>query len=334
MILSTRADYADRKLHVCTALHGSQRLVDLSHGRNRRFANAIQDHSALNAGVVRRAVGFHRRNQYPKASQITERFAQFRTQVLQLHSEQFLDAGTAEFGRCRRAFKFALLHRHLLEAIDAVAHNIGRNGEAHALGGNALWRKRHFRGRNTYQPTGEIDHRPAAVAGIDCGIRLHQIFIIGFINGDIPFDRAQHTPADGTAVSNGIAHYHHCLTEQVRRNIVEIDKWKIGLRVDFDKGQIGLVVARNVMRAIGFPVVSGYVNLQIRSTLYHVLVRHNVTRRIYYETGPQTLQGLTDFARSISIVTEELGVKIVEGIAHGALNDALTIDIHYRRQNL
>jgi len=65
----------------------SQRLVDLSHGRGRRFVNAIEDHSALNPGVVRRTVRFHRRNQDATTSQITERFAQFRTQVLQLHSK-------------------------------------------------------------------------------------------------------------------------------------------------------------------------------------------------------------------------------------------------------
>jgi hypothetical protein len=76
------------------------------------------------------------------------------------------------------------------------------------------------------------------------------------------------------------------------------------------------------------------VNLQVRSALDHVLVRHDMTRRIYYETGPQALQRLTDFARPKPIVTEELGVKIVERIAHGALNDALGVDIHYRRQNL
>jgi hypothetical protein len=75
-------------------------------------------------------------------------------------------------------------------------------------------------------------------------------------------------------------------------------------------------------------------NLQIRCTLNHVLVRHDVTCGIYYETGPQTLQRLTDLARSKPIVPEELGVKFVDGIAHGALNDALGIDIHYRRQNL
>jgi len=80
--------------------------------------------------------------------------------------------------------------------------------------------------------------------------------------------------------------------------------------------------------------VSGYVNLQIRSTLYHVLVGHDVTCRIYYETGSQALQRLTDFPRPKSIVTKELPVNIVERIAHGALNDALSIDIHHRRQNL
>src|SRR5882724_10905347 len=88
------------------------------------------------------------------------------------------------------------------------------------------------------------------------------------------------------------------------------------------------------MRAIGFPVVSGYVNLQVRSTLDHVLVRHDVTRRIYYEAGPQTLQGLTNLPRSKPVGTEELRIKIVERIAHGASNDAFCIDIHYRRQNL
>jgi hypothetical protein len=46
------------------------------------------------------------------------------------------------------------------------------------------------------------------------------------------------------------------------------------------------------------------------------------------------LQRLTDFARPKPIVTEELGVKIVVRSAHGSLNDALGIDIHYRGQYL
>jgi hypothetical protein len=75
-------------------------------------------------------------------------------------------------------------------------------------------------------------------------------------------------------------------------------------------------------------------NLQVRSTLDHVLVRYDVTCWIYYETGSKALQRLADFTRSKPVVTEELGVNFVERIAHGALNDALGIDIYYRRQNL
>src|SRR5262249_10093884 len=114
---------------------------------------------------------------------------------------------------------------------------------------------------------------------------------------------------------------------------VEIDEGEGGLRVDFDKGQIGLVVPRDVMRAVGFPVVGGYVNLQVCSAFDHVLVRHDVTCRIYYETGSETLQRLTDFAWPKPVIAEELGVKIVEGIAHRASDHALCIDIHYRRQD-
>jgi hypothetical protein len=75
-------------------------------------------------------------------------------------------------------------------------------------------------------------------------------------------------------------------------------------------------------------------NLQVRSTLYYVLVRYYITCGIYDETGAETLQRLTDFARSKPIVTEKLGVNFVEGVAHSSLNDSLGIDIHHRRQNL
>jgi len=43
---------------------------------------------------------------------------------------------------------------------------------------------------------------------------------------------------------------------------------------------------------------------------------------------------LTDFAWPKPIVTKELRVELVERIAHSAPDDALGIDIYYRRQNL
>src|SRR5262249_32459876 len=204
----------------------------------------------------------------------------------------------------------------------------GGNAHAQPLGGNTSRVNGHFAGSNPYHRAEATACGPAAVPGIDCGIGLHQILVLGFINGDVAFDCAQHAPADGTAVANSIAHYHDGLTEQVRRNIIEIDEGEIGLRVDFDERQIGIVVAGNVMRAVCFPVVSRYVNLQIRRTLYHVLVRHDVTGWIYDKTRSQALQRLTDFARPKPVVAKELRIKLVDRIAHSAPNDALGIDIH------
>ena len=123
-------------------------------------------------------------------------------------------------------------------------------------------------------------------------------------------------------------------TEQVGRDLVEIDEREIGLRIDFDECQIVLVVAGNVMSAVSFAIVCGYVNLQIRSTLHHVLVRYDVTGGSMYETGAETLQRLTDFARPKPIVTEELRIEIVNGSRTVRLTTRSRIDIYHRRQNL
>src|SRR5207244_13517407 len=74
--------------------------------------------------------------------------------------------------------------------------------------------------------------------------------------------------------------------------------------------------------------------LQIRGSLDLVLVRHDVTGRIDDETGAETLQGLSNFARPETVGAEELRVKIVDRIANRASNDTLGIDIHDRRQHL
>src|SRR5262245_45383729 len=105
--------------------------------------------------------------------------------------------------------------------IDTVTHDIGRNGETESLCGPPLWRECHLRRSNTDQPAGEIDHRATAITGINCGVCLHKVLILGVVHGDVAFGCAQHASADRAAVSNSIADYYHCLTEQVGRNVVE-----------------------------------------------------------------------------------------------------------------
>ena len=160
---------------------------------------------------------------------------------------------------------------------------------------------------------------------------MHQILVLGLLHGDVAFGGAQHATTDRAAVAYGVADYHYCLTEQIGRNVVEIDEWEIGLRIDFDECQIGLVVAGNVMSAVSLAIVCGDVNLQVRRPLDYVLVRYDIPGRIDDETRAETLQGLTDFARPNPIVAEELRIEIVNRVAHGASNDTLRIDIHHRR---
>src|SRR5205809_7997517 len=129
--------------------------------------------------------------------------------------------------RCR-AFQLSLLHRHLLETADTVTHYICGNRETESLCGEPLWRKRHLCRGNTDKAAREIDHRATAIAGINCRVGLDQVLVVGLLDGDVPFVCAQHASADRTAVAHRVADYNYCLTEQVRRNIVEIDEGKIG----------------------------------------------------------------------------------------------------------
>src|SRR5262249_20805095 len=68
--------------------------------------------------------------------------------------------------------------------------------------------------------------------------------------------------------------------------------------------------------------------------LYHVLVCDDVTCRINYETGPETLQRLSDLARSKPVVTEELCIKIVEWVADRFPDHALGVDVNHGGQDL
>ena len=106
------------------------------------------------------------------------------------------------------------------------------------------------------------------------------------------------------------------------------------LRVDFDECQIRFVIAGNVVGVVGFAVVRRHVNLQVRGALDHVLIGHDVARRIDNETGAETLQRLANFARPDCGYSRRIARKILKRIAHCASNYALGIDVNYCRQHL
>src|ERR1043166_1438244 len=65
-----------------------------------------------------------------------------------------------------------------------------------------------------------------------------------------------------------------------------------------------------------------------------MLVGDDVSGRIDNEAGAKTLQCLSYLPRPAPVIAEKLRVKVVKWIPHGAADNALGIDVNYRRQNL
>ena len=126
-------------------------------------------------------------------------------------------------------------------------------------------RERHFSRGDANETAGKIDHWSTTVAWIDCRIGLHEIFIFRLVHCDITFRRTKNASADRTAVANSVAYDHYGLAKQVRRDVVKVDKWKCGLRVDLNERQVVLVIAGDVMSVVGFAVVCRHVNLRRRA---------------------------------------------------------------------
>ena len=201
-----------------------------------------------------------------------------------MHAEKVFRQRCRCFIRCELLFRLGLLFRDFLELGNAVAHDFRRNSEPESLRRDALRSEGHFGRTDPDQSPGNIDHWPAAVARIDRRIRLHEIFIFDVVDGDLAFGCAQNAAADGAAISDGIAHHEDCLTEQVWRNIIEANKWEGGFGVDFDEGQVRIVVARNVMLVVSLAIVCRDLELQVGGALNHMLVGYNVSRRIDNES--------------------------------------------------
>src|SRR6266403_6178374 len=98
--------------------------------------------------------------------------------MLKLHSKELLSLGHRYLAGCGLFLWLGLFLRDFYESVDAIAYHFRRNSETQSLCGNTLRRKRHFRRADANQSPGKIDDRSAAVARINCRIRLHQVFVL------------------------------------------------------------------------------------------------------------------------------------------------------------
>src|SRR2546428_14131996 len=114
---------------------------------------------------------------------------------------------------------------------------------------------------------------------------------------------------------------------------IQIDEWKRTFRVDFDEREILLVIGGDVVYVVSLAIVGRALDFQVRSALNHVLICHDVARRIDDEPGAQTLQGLANLARPAPVVAKKLRIKIFERIADRPPNYSFGINIHNCWQN-
>src|SRR5438105_7225321 len=121
-----------------------------------------------------------------------------------------------------------------------------------------------------------MNKQAAVIARMYVGVGLQQILVIVFVDGDVSLYSAQDSPADRAAVSGGVPDDEHRLSQEVGRDILQIDERKIRFCVDLDKGEILLGVARNVVSVIDFSVVHRHLYLQVGGALHDVFVRHDV----------------------------------------------------------
>ena len=211
------------------------------------------------------------------------------------------------------------------------SHRVPRNREAHPLRRHALRRVGHLHRAHPHQLPAQVHERSAAVARIDRRIRLEQIFELRLADRHAAVLRAQDAPRHRAAVAQRIAQHEHRLPQVIRRKRAEIDKRQRLLRVDFQQRQIRLRRTGDVARRVGLPVIRRHGNLQFRRPLHHMLIGHDVARRIDDEPAPQALHLLRKHPRPLHRPAEELIEQLVHRVAHRPLDHALGIDIHHRR---
>ena len=83
-----------------------------------------------------------------------------------------------------------------------------------------------------------------------------------------------------------------------------------------------------------FAVVRRHGNFQLRGALDDVLIGDDVAGRIDDEPRAEALHFLREDARAAHGAAEELVEQLVARIAHGALDDALGVDVHNRGHGL
>ena len=242
-------------------------------------------------------------------------------------SEEFADARLGIFG----FFGGLGIGGDFSQVGDAISDSLPGDSESNTLGGNALWSIRHFCRTDPDEFAGEIDDGSAAVAWVNGGIGLEEVFVFGFADGHAPIFGAEDAASDRAPIAEWIAKDEGGLAEEIGGEIGEGEEGERLRRVDFEQGEIGFGGASDIAGGVGFAVVGGDGDFQFGGAFHDVFVGDDVTRGVDDEPGTEALDFLGKDAGALHRATEKLEEEVIAGVTDGALDNPFGIDIDHCR---
>ena len=178
---------------------------------------------------------------------------------------------------------------------------------------------------------GEIHDGSAAVAWVNGGIGLEEVFVFGFADGHAAIFGAEDAASDRTAIAEWIAKDEDGLAEEIGGEIGEGEEGERLRGVDFEQGEIGFGGASDIAGGVGFAVVGGDGDFQFGGAFDDVFVGDDVSRGVDDEPGSEALDFLGKDAWALHGTAEELEEEVISGVTDGALDNAFGIDIDHCR---
>ena len=214
--------------------------------------------------------------------------------------------------------------RHLAVLDDLVVdlrRGVDGQGETDALvpprgGGDGRVDANHF--------AANVQQRAAAIAGVDGRIGLKEVLILGAAAvGDVASRGADDAGGHGILKVERRPDGHRPVSHLHRIGIADLSRDNVGLPLDADHRQIGLVVHADDFGVIGGRI-AGEFHFDGVGLIDHVVIRQDVTGAVHYNAGTQRLAALRarHFRPATEGVAEELE-KLLESVAAVAVAVAL-----------
>jgi len=178
----------------------------------------------------------------------------------------------------------------------------------------------------------DIDKRTAAVAGVDGGVGLEEVFVGDAAEGEAAVFGTEDAFADTGFVTDGVTDDDDGLAEEVGGEGVEGEVREGGegfvfRRNDFDEGEVEFRDAADEFGGVGVLVFEGDFDGGVAGAGDDVVVGDDVAVRIDEEAGAEGADGDGDAAAEVHAAPEEALEEEVFRFENAAFDEGFRVDI-------